>query len=80
MTTIKNPWTRRIQIKSLNNKLSSLSEKWVGQTWDEQLKKLVTKLAQKFLADYSTPPGISFAVVLEKNNFDVIFKGIKIVD
>lgn len=80
MITAKNPWTRRIQIRNLNNELSSLSKKWVGQTWDEQLKKLVTKLAQKFLTDYSTPPGISFAVVLEKSIADVIFKGIKIVD
>jgi hypothetical protein len=80
MTTVKNHWTRQIQIKKLNKELSSLSKKWVGQSWNEQLKKLVTKLAQKFLMDHTTPPGISFAVVLEKNSIDVIFKGIKIVD
>jgi hypothetical protein len=80
MITAKNPWTRRIQIKSLNNTLAVLSKEWVDRPWNEQLKKLITKLAQNFLTKYSTPPGITFAVVLEKNNLDVIFKGIKIVD
>lgn len=58
---------------------------YIGQTWTEDLKKTVSKLALKFMTDNKLDDDIAFAVVLEKGTTIGIsgttdtFRGIKLV-
>ena len=82
---IKNHWTKQVYFRRLNKNLAELVKSYLGQTWTDDLKKTVSKLALKFMTDNDLDDDTAFAVVLEKGTTTGIsgtkdtFRGIKLV-
>jgi hypothetical protein len=81
---IKNHWTKRIHYRALNKSLLGIVQTYLGQAWTDDLKKLISKLALKFMVDNDLDDDTAFAVVLERgattgiSGATDIFRGIKL--
>ena len=61
--------------------MDEVVKNYIGQTWTDDLKKLISKLALKFMVDNSCPDETTFAVVLERRTGigGDMFRGMKII-